>query len=184
MTAASLAALQLALVVLWAKRPSYPHLVSSVSLAAACVSFASSVMSCALSYLEHVKSLRPSALLNVFWLLSLLLDCALLRSLWLSKLLDGDTAIRAVFSAAFAVKAALVLLEAQGKTQHLLARARAVAPEETAGIYARAALAWVAPLLRTGFQRLLRPDDMCALDEEMSTEMLNQKFWSHWKKCK
>ncbi|KAJ3488621.1 hypothetical protein NLG97_g6170 [Lecanicillium saksenae] len=179
---ASLAALQLALVVLWAKRPNYPHLVNSVSLAAACVSFASSVMSCALSYLEHVKSIRPSSLLNIFWLLSLLLDCALLRTLWLARLLDGDVAIRAVFSAAFAVKAALVLLEAKGKTGHLVARARAVAPEETAGIYARAALAWVAPLLRTGFQRLLRPDDMFALDEEMSTEILNQRFWSHWKK--
>lgn len=140
-------------------------------------------MSCALSYIEHVKSPRPSSLLNVFLLLSLLFDSALLRTLWLAGLLDGDVAIRAVFSAAFACKAALVLLEAKGKTTHLLHRARAVAPEETAGIYARAALAWVAPLLRAGFKRLLRPDDMFALDEDMSTEKLNRKFWSHWNKC-
>ncbi|OAA81152.1 multidrug resistance-like protein [Akanthomyces lecanii RCEF 1005] len=183
MTAASLAALQLALVVLWARRPpssSHPPLVNSVSLAAACVSCASSVMSCALSYLEHVRSPRPSSLLNVFLLLSLLLDAALLRTLWLARLLDGDTPIRAVFSAVFAVKAALVLLEARGKTAHLVRGTRALAPEETAGIYARAALAWVAPLLRTGFRRLLRPDDMFALDDDMSTAMLNEKFWAHW----
>lgn len=142
-------------------------------------------MSCALSYLEHVKSPRPSSLLNVFLLLSLLLDSAVLRTLWLARLLDGQIAIRAVFSAAFVVKAVLVLLEAKGKTAHLMARvrARALAPEETAGIYARAALAWVAPLLRTGFSRLLRPDDMLTLDEEMSTATLNDKFWSHWNKC-
>lgn len=146
-------------------------------------------MSCALSYLEHVKSPRPSSLLGIMLLLSLLLDAALLRTLWLARLLDGDAPIRAVFSAAFAVKAALVVLEAQGKSAHLVrgqqgtTRAAAVAPEETAGIYARAALAWVAPLLRTGFRRLLRPDDMYALDEEMSTAMLNDKFWAYWNKC-
>lgn len=158
-------------------------MVNSISLAAACVSFASSVMSCALSYLEHVKTLRPSSLLNVFLLLSLLLDAALLRTLWTAQLLDGDLAIRAVFSTALVAKAVLVLLEAKDKTGHLLARSRAVAPEEMAGIYARAALAWVAPLLHTGFKRLLRPDDMLALDQEMSTAELSQKFWFHWKKC-
>ncbi len=153
---------------------------NSVSLAAACVSCASSVMSCALSYLEHDRSPRPSSLLNVFLLLSLVLDAALLRTLWLARLLDGDAPIRAVFSAAFAVKAVLVLLEARGK---MAGGARTVAPEETAGIYARAVLAWVTPLLRTGFRRLLRPDDMLALDEEMGTAILNEKFWSNWNKC-
>ncbi|KAK7418553.1 hypothetical protein QQX98_003898 [Neonectria punicea] len=180
---AVLAVLHLALVVLWATRPPGTRL-SRVSVAAACVSLASSLMSCVLSYAEHVKSPRPSSLLNAFLLVSLLLDAALLRTLWLLPSSVVHASIPAVFAAAFSLKAALVVLEAWDKSPYLVAGAGAgpYAPEATAGLYARAVFAWVTPLLLTGFRRLLKPVDLFTLDEDMAVAGLDERFWRHWQK--
>ncbi|RFU74209.1 hypothetical protein TARUN_8040 [Trichoderma arundinaceum] len=176
-----LAALQLVLIALWATHNG-PARLNSVSVAAASVSFASSLMSCALSYLEHVRSLGPSSLLNVFLLVSLLLDAAVLRTVWLSLSTAASESIRAVLTASFALKAVLLVLEGREKSAHVVGR-QTLAPEETSGLYSRAVFAWVAPLLRTGFQRLLRPADLFPLDEKMSASGLNERFWWHWRKA-
>ncbi|KAM0247924.1 hypothetical protein ACHAP5_003708 [Fusarium lateritium] len=173
---ALLAVLHLVLVVLWATRPSDTRL-DRVSIAAACVSFASSLMSCVLSCVEHAKSPRPSSLLNVYLAVSLLLDVALLRTLWLVPM---DTAIPAVFTAAFALKAILVVLEGWSKAPYLIAGSGTHSPEVTAGLYARAVFAWVTPLLMTGFRKLLRPMDLFELDEDMGSAGLIGRFWRHW----
>ncbi|KAH6996315.1 P-loop containing nucleoside triphosphate hydrolase protein [Ilyonectria sp. MPI-CAGE-AT-0026] len=179
---AVLAALHLALVVLWATRPPGARF-SRVSIAAACVSFASSLMSCVLSYAEHVKSPRPSSLLNAFLLVSLLLDAALLRTLWLLPSSIMSASIPAVFTAACSLKAALLVLEAWDKSSYLVAGAGPYAPEVTAGLYARAVFAWVTPLLQTGFRRLLKPADLFSLDEDMGAAGLVGSFWWHWTKA-
>ncbi|UKZ47330.1 hypothetical protein TrVGV298_001548 [Trichoderma virens] len=177
-----LAALQLVLIALWATHDG-PARLNSVSVAAACVSFASCLMSCALSYFEHARSLGPSSLLNVFLLVSLLLDAAVLRTVWLSlSTVAASASIRAVLTASFGLKTALLVLEAREKSSHVVGR-QTLAPEETSGLYSRAVFAWVAPLLRTGFQRLLRPADLFPLDEKMGASGLNERFWWHWRKA-
>ncbi|KAG7415108.1 ABC transporter atnG [Fusarium oxysporum f. sp. rapae] len=173
---ALLAVLHLVLVVLWATRPSNSRL-DRVSVAAACVSFASSLMSCVLSRAEHAKSPRPSSLLSLFLAVSLLLDVALLRTLWLVPM---SAAIPAVFTATFALKAILVVLEGWSKGPYLVAGSGPHSPEVTAGLYARAVFAWVTPLLLTGFRKLLRPMDLFELDEEMGSAALIDGFWKHW----
>ncbi|KAF5000611.1 hypothetical protein FGRMN_1643 [Fusarium graminum] len=173
---ALLAVLHLVLVVLWATRPSDTRL-DRVSIAAACVSFASSLMSCVLSCAEHAKSPRPSSLLNVYLAVSLLLDVALLRTLWLVPI---NAAIPAVFTAAFILKAILVVLEGWSKAPYLIAGSGPHSPEVTAGLYARAVFAWVTPLLMTGFRKLLRPVDLFVLDEDMGSAGLIGRFWKHW----
>ncbi|RKK95508.1 hypothetical protein BFJ68_g14723 [Fusarium oxysporum] len=173
---ALLAVLHLVLVVLWATRPSNSRL-DRISVAAACVSFASSLMSCVLSRAEHAKSPRPSSLLSLFLAVSLLLDVALLRTLWLVPM---STAMPAVFTAAFALKAIVVVLEGWSKAPYLVADPGPHSPEVTAGLYARAVFAWVTPLLLTGFRKLLRPMDLFELDEEMGSAALIDGFWKHW----
>ncbi|PTB80416.1 P-loop containing nucleoside triphosphate hydrolase protein [Trichoderma longibrachiatum ATCC 18648] len=178
---ACLAALQLVLIALWATHNG-PARLSGVSVAAASVSFASSLMSCALSYYEHARSLGPSSLLNVFLLVSLLLDAAVLRTVWLALSEEAvSTAIQAVLTASFGLKMALLVLEAREKSARVVGR-RTLAPEETSGLYNRAVFAWVAPLLRTGFERLLQPADLFPLDEKMGASGLNERFWWHWRK--
>ncbi|KAI5463411.1 P-loop containing nucleoside triphosphate hydrolase protein [Mariannaea sp. PMI_226] len=176
-----LSLLQLVLAVLWSVH-SLTAQFHRVSIAAACVSLVSSLMASALSYVEHVKSPRPSSLLNVFLFVSLLLDAALLRTLWLLPLAVVRESIPAVFTAAFCLKAMLIVLEAWDKSPYLVAGAGPYAPEVTAGLYARAVFAWVTPLLMTGFRRLLKPADLFTLDEDMCTAGLNKRFWRHWQK--
>ncbi|KAH7198229.1 P-loop containing nucleoside triphosphate hydrolase protein [Fusarium flagelliforme] len=173
-----LAILHLVLVVLWATlpRPSNTRL-DRVSIAAACVSFASSLMSCILSRAEHSKSARPSSLLNVFFAVSLLLDVALLRTLWLVPV---NVAIPAIFTAAFVLKGILVVAEGWSKAPYLVSGSGVHSPEVTAGLYARAVFVWVAPLLLTGFRKLLRPMDLFELDEDMGSAGLIGRFWRYW----
>ncbi|KAJ4131432.1 hypothetical protein NW768_005618 [Fusarium equiseti] len=177
-----LAILHLVLVVLWATlpRPSNTRL-DRVSIVAACVSFASSLMSCVLSRAEHAKSARPSSLLNVFFAVSLLLDVALLRTIWLVPV---NVAIPAVFTAAFVLKGILVVAEGWSKARYLVSGSGVHSPEVTAGLYARAVFAWVTPLLLTGFRKLLRPMDLFELDEDMGSAGLIGRFWRHWDKQK
>ncbi|KAL9488539.1 hypothetical protein ACSS6W_000816 [Trichoderma asperelloides] len=177
--AGCLAALQLVLIALWATHHG-PARLNSVSVAAASICFISSLVSCALSYYEHARSLHPSSLLNLFLLVSLLLDTAVLRTVWLSL---STTSIQAVLTVSFALKTTLLVLEAREKADHIVGRPT-LAPEETSGLYSRAVFAWVAPLLRTGFRRLLRPADLFPLDEEMSISSLSERFWWHWRKGK
>ncbi|KAK2037213.1 multidrug resistance-like protein [Colletotrichum somersetense] len=171
-----LAVLQLVLVALWATHREAGRL-RTVSVAASCASFAATVMFGGLSYIEHAKSLKPSSILNIYIFVSLVLDGAILRTVWLSHL---SVAIAAVFSASFALKAAVMILEAQGKTRHLASAGRPCSPEETSGIYSRGLFWWLTPLLLTGFRRLLKPLDLFVLDESMSAAVLNERFWLCW----
>lgn len=172
------AVLQVVLVVLWATQHDAGRL-RTVSIAASCVSFAAGIMFGGLSYIEHSKSLKPSSILNIYTLGSLVLDGAILRTMWLSHL---SVAITAVFTASFALKTAIVFLEAQGKTRYLVSAGdgRSYSPEETTGIYSRGVFWWLTPLLLTGFRRLLRPVDLFDLDESMSAAVLNERFWHRW----
>ncbi|KAF9870342.1 ABC transporter [Colletotrichum karsti] len=174
---AALAILQLTLIALWTKHDGAGRL-RTVSIAASCVSFVASLVFGGLSYIEHSKSLKPSSVLNTYTLASLVLDGAILRTMWLSHL---SVAISAVFTASFALKAAIVILEAREKTRYLV-DARSYSPEETSGIYSRGLFWWLTPLLLTGFRRLLKPLDLFALDESMSAVVLNERFWLFWDK--
>ncbi|KAK2776790.1 ABC multidrug transporter [Colletotrichum kahawae] len=171
-----LAILQLTLIALWTTHDA--GRLRTVSVAASCVSFVASLVFGGLSYIEHSKSLKPSSILNTYMLVSLVLDGAILRTIWLSHL---SAAISAAFTASFALKAAIVILEAQEKTTYLVdSDGRSFSPEETSGIYSRGLFWWLTPLLMTGFRRLLKPLDLFTLDESMSAAVLNERFWLHW----
>lgn len=175
------ASLQLALIVLWANQSASLGQLRTASLAASCASFVASLFFCVLSYTEHARSLRPSALLNAYLLVSLLLDSAILRSLWQSGL---PSEVCAVFTISFAIKAALLVLEAVEKTAYVATgNPNQRNPEITSGLYSRGLFWWVNPLLLDGFRRLLEPRDLYTLDESMAACLVNDKFWKTWDSC-
>ena len=171
------AVFQLVLVALWASQPKTFGRVRTVSVAASSVSLVSSLAFCALSYSEHVKSRRPSSILNAYLLVSLIFDGAILRTLWLTSL---PITIRAIFTTSFALKAILLLLEAKEKKVSLETDEKGRNPEITSGLYSRGVFWWMNPLLKDGFGRLLKPVDLYFLDDQMRTEFLNEKFWHTW----
>lgn len=173
-------ALQLSLLAVWAAQPGALGRVRTASVAASCVSFAASLVFCALSYAEHARSPRPSSILNAYLLISLLLDGAILRTFWLS---DLAVSVRGVFTASFALKACLLVLEAKEKAGLLMRGGeQARNPEITSGLYSRGLLSWLNPLLLDGFRRLLKPSDLYDLDKSMKAAALNDKFWIAWDK--
>lgn len=132
-----------------------------------------------MSYTESRRSIRPSAILNAYLLISLLLDVAIVRSLWLA---DVGAPIRGVFIAVFLVKAALLVLEAWERPS-LQTDGGLRNPEATSGIYNQGLFWWINPLLADGFRRLLSPGDLYGLDESMGTAVLNEHFWVGWNRA-
>ncbi|KAI0483144.1 multidrug resistance-like protein [Xylariaceae sp. FL0804] len=167
------AALQLSLLALWTTRSS--GTLRSVTVASSSLSFAAALVLCVLSLAEHARSVRPSFLLNAYLFLSLVFDGAILRTYWLA---GAPLAIRALFAASFAIKAAILVLEAKEKQKYIIGSRRS--PEETSGLYSQGLFWWVNSLLLGGFRTLLGPSDLYPMAEEMSTTHLSNDFRLRW----
>lgn len=131
----------------------------------------------ALSHIEHLHSVRPSALINVWLLLTLPFDMARARSLWLVHV-NNPTA--AVFTSALGVKIMVIIAEAVEKRHILLDRYRNTSPENTSGIYSRSFFWWLNTLMTTGFQRVIKNEDLYPIGEEMSSHYLYSRARSTW----
>ncbi|KAK9776692.1 putative P-loop containing nucleoside triphosphate hydrolase protein [Seiridium cardinale] len=168
---------QLVSLILWAVRSGSGTL-KSTALAASCLSFLASLAACALSYTEHTKSIRPSTLFTTYLFISLILDAATLRSIWLSGL---PATFRALSTTSFVLKATVIFLEAKEKRGWLVESKEKYSPEETSGVFNRGVFWWVNSLLLSGFRQLLQPEDLFPIHGNMSAAMLNNKFSDIWK---
>jgi hypothetical protein len=151
-----------------------------VSVAASCISFIASLVFCALSYVEHHKSLRPSFILNAYLLVSLVLDGAILRTFWLAAV---SPPIRGIFTASFTLKTVILVLEAIEKRRFIILNVGQSSPETTSGLYSQGFLWWMNPLLLNGYRRLLKPVDLYTLERGLSTAVMNERFWHSWTHC-
>ncbi|TGO08777.1 hypothetical protein BTUL_0192g00110 [Botrytis tulipae] len=131
----------------------------------------------ALSHIEHLHSVRPSALINVWLLLTLPFDIARARSLWL---VHANNPTAAVFTSALGVKIMVIIAEAVEKRHILLDRYRNISPENTSGIYSRSFFWWLNTLMTTGFQRVIKNEDLYPIGEEMSSHYLYSRARSTW----
>lgn len=130
----------------------------------------------ALSYLEHSKSPRPSIVLNAYLFLTILLDIAQTRTLWLASVSLVEINFSRVFTTTVVVKAFLIILESQHKTRWLLWDAKEHSPEETTGLYGLGAFAWLNKLFLMGYKRVLTLDDLYPLDQAMASNVLQPKL--------
>jgi hypothetical protein len=137
-----------------------------------------------LSYAEHMRSVRPSFILNTYLFCSLLFDIARSRTLWLRSVDTFNDTIAIVTTVAVGVKLALFLLEAVEKRHILKPEYADYPPEATAGFYNRAVFWWLNPLFKIGFTGVLRVDDLSSLDKELSSERLLAQFEEKWSKGK
>jgi len=168
------AALQAALLVLWSLSPG---LGSQATLAAASLSFVASLALLGLSHTEHLRSVRPSVLINVYLLLTLLFDIVHTRTIWQKQ--DTST-IAGLLSSSIGVKLLLVVTEAMEKRDILHAPFRNASPEVTSGIYSRSMFWWLNKLMRTGFKRVLINDDLYPIEEGMRTVTLLHNAKQAW----
>ncbi|KAF2645937.1 P-loop containing nucleoside triphosphate hydrolase protein [Massarina eburnea CBS 473.64] len=167
------AALELALLIL-VTIESFP--VASMFIAATVLKFVSSLILITLSMVEHGRNLKPSVLLNVYLSLTLLLDAAQVRSLFLSSATKSETTYSAIFCATLALKAIILLLEAKQKTAWVRWDKKEHSPEETSGIFSLSVFFWLNKLFRLGYKKVLMIEDLYPLDSAMNTTLLHGKF--------
>jgi ATP-binding cassette subfamily C (CFTR/MRP) protein 1 len=149
-------------VVLWSS-----NRVTSATLPSAILSFLSALVILCLSNLEHTRTVRPSLILNVYLLGSLVFDAVQVRTLYLR---NDDPAILGLFTTNIVIKAALLLLEAKSKRTYLRPPYNTYSPE-------------IRPLLATGFRKMLTLDDLFQTDEGLLSEPLLSQMQDSWAKC-
>ncbi|KAE8137329.1 ABC transporter-like protein [Aspergillus pseudotamarii] len=167
-------ALQIVLLIEWASR-SVPS--NRMSVPAASLRVVDAIVMLTLSVVEYRRSIRPSTILNVYLLFSLLFDAVQLRTLWL---MHDQIPLSAIASASLATKTILLLLEAQNKRNVLRDPYRNLSPESVAGIFTRSCFWWLNPLLWRGFRALLSPSDMFQVDSDLSSRSLKRRFLFYW----
>ncbi|KAG4423435.1 hypothetical protein IFR04_003402 [Cadophora malorum] len=176
-TATGYMVLQLALIVLWSSsRPAGP----STSIPSAAISFFASGIILLLSHFEDRKATRPSTLLNVYLVLSILFDAAEARTLW--NLQGQYKNIAAVQSASIGVKIGMVLLEARQKGSYLLQPYRDYPPEARSGFWNLTFVWWLNRLFITGFNKLMTTQDLFDIDRNLTSEVVGHRLKDSWDK--
>ena len=130
-----------------------------------------------LSFVEHERSIRPSLIIQSYLSLTLLLDAARVRTLWLQSYND---AVAAVTTVSFVFKFLLVSLESIEKRSILRAQWKPTSPEATSGLFSRSVFWWLNGLFRTGFKRSLDMQDMLPLDKHLTCGYLYDRLHSAW----
>ncbi|EAW07798.1 putative ABC multidrug transporter [Aspergillus clavatus NRRL 1] len=175
----ALGIVQLVLTVYWA-RPSASR--TRASIAANAVTTAGISILCLLSYAEHIHSVTPSFLLNVYLFITLLFDAAKARTLWLRINGGVDLPLAILTSVTVGIKCLLFVLEAIEKRHILRKEYAGYPPEATAGIFNRAFFVWLNPLFHHGFSRLLAVEDLFELDKQLSSKRLHNALETRWNK--
>ncbi|QGA22297.1 hypothetical protein EYB26_010013 [Talaromyces marneffei] len=164
---------QLSLVVIWAL-PHTPR--TRASLAAAVVAFIAYSGLQLLSHLEHLYSIEPSLLLNLFLSVSLLFDIARIRTLWLAHY----TTIATVYTISSLLKLVWFYLESKTKQAHFLNRTIQYGSEEIHGLYSRSFFWWINQLFLLGFNRDLTVENLPHLDQALSSNIVHHAVQSLW----
>ncbi|RYP20476.1 hypothetical protein DL765_002775 [Monosporascus sp. GIB2] len=140
------------------------------------LTFVSALCAIAVSYLEHSRSPRPSILLNAYLFVTILLDIAQARTLWLASFNFDEITFSRLFTTAVAAKAALIILESQQKSRWVRWDASNHSPEETTGLFGLGSFVWLNRLFLTGYKKILTLDDLYPLDSNMASERLQFKL--------
>ncbi|KAH8647275.1 P-loop containing nucleoside triphosphate hydrolase protein [Xylariales sp. PMI_506] len=168
------ASTQLALIVLWTQPPSRP---TRLSLPSSVLSFIAGLALAFLSNLEHSRSIRPSAIINVYLAFSILFDIAQSRTLWLR---GSDFAVAAVFTAGVSLKVLTLVAEIAQKRRLLKGPYSQYPPEALSGVLNRSVFWWINSLLIKGSSTRLTLDDLFGLDDKMTSEHVGPMFRSLW----
>lgn len=155
-------------------------IVHDLSLAGSSLAFVASLLACGLSYEEHSSARRPSTLLNIYILFTLLFDIVQARTAWLLISGPSQYAVQTrLFTASVVVKAVILCLETIPKTKWIQWNAEEHSPEESSSVFSVGVFAWLNQLFMRGYRGVLAIDDLYPLDESMASSRLHDRFAKH-----
>lgn len=131
------------------------------------------------SYMEHSRSIRPSTMISVYLLTSIVLDLSRFR---LVLFYPGYPAIEWLLRSAFLVKVLLFAAEVTEKRDLLRSNWKGESKEATSGIFNRALFLWLNGLLRKGYRTLLTVDLLTPLDSELLSASSPSTLRNKWNK--
>ncbi|KAJ0342874.1 hypothetical protein COL922a_000698 [Colletotrichum nupharicola] len=169
--------LNLALLVLWATTSSAAITHTRATIPAAVLGLLASLGVGLLSWLEHDRSVRPSFVLSTYLFLSVLLDTARARTLWM---LGPNQTIPAIFTCTLALKAVMILLESTEKRRILVPQHKGYSKEVTSGTFNRSVFFWLTSLFINGYRNILKLEDLYPLDPKLASEPLYKKLADAW----
>ncbi|KAI6774795.1 hypothetical protein HG530_001553 [Fusarium avenaceum] len=172
-----LLASQIAFLICWTQSSA---VATKASLPAAALSFVASISLLGLSYIEHVYSYRPSTVLNLFLLFSVLFDATRTRTLWLQGY-NRPAAITALV--ATVVKILLLAVEAIEKRGFLRPQYRHLPSEVTSGVFSHWLFSWQLPLFRTGYSQNLQIESLFPLEKHFKSSYLQNQLHDAWSKA-
>lgn len=144
----------------------------------AVLSFIAAIAMIGLLHFETQKATRPSAILIIYLLFSVVFDAIQIRTLWLTH----RTSIAAVQTASIAPKMGLLILESQSKSSYLKPPYSDYPPEAQSGILNVSFVWWLNQLFIKGFRKLMTTSDLSALHPKLSSEFSGKRAQYYWNK--
>ncbi|KAL4874710.1 P-loop containing nucleoside triphosphate hydrolase protein [Aspergillus karnatakaensis] len=124
------------------------------------------------SHYEHTRTVRPSTVLLLYLLYSIVADALRARTLW--SMPSDNTAVAATFTVTVVCKAAILLAERTRKT--VLPDKRDPTPDEQADIFSQAFLWWIVPLFILGKKKTaLTAKTLPGVEPDMLRPMLAEE---------
>ncbi|KAJ5962864.1 hypothetical protein N7501_007805 [Penicillium viridicatum] len=150
--------------------------VTKMFIASSVLNLVSALLMITLSVVDHSKSPRPSVLLSSYLFLTLFLDMAQARTLFLSSDDKPELTYSSIFVAAIALKTGILLLEAQQKSRWVGWDEKEHSPEETSGIFSLGVFFWLNKMFLVGYGKVMTIGDLYPLDSSFNARPLHDKF--------
>ncbi|KAF3013497.1 hypothetical protein E8E14_005834 [Neopestalotiopsis sp. 37M] len=115
-----------------------------------------------------------------YFFFTALLDLARVRTQWL---FENNTITASLMTVALLLKLVILALESIPKYHHVREKSTAT-PLERSGMFGRALLSWLNPLLFTGYKKNLALEDLYALDYDLKSDDLTLQFQKTWDRAK
>jgi ATP-binding cassette subfamily C (CFTR/MRP) protein 1 len=152
-----------------------------VSIAAATLGLLDALTLYALSHAEHVRSIRPSSVISLYLIFTILFDSAQCRTLWL---LPGSQVVAGLLTGSIVAKIGMLILEAKEKRNILMPQWKGVSPEATGGVINRGLFWWLNDLMIKGWKGILKVDALYSTDSALDSTELLAMLDATWSRAK
>lgn len=143
------------------------------------MTFVASLTVCLLSFREHGRSVKPSTLLTLYLVASIICDSINLASIYQGH---AETRTLALLTASSGLKAILLILECLNKRSYLREPYKTLPLEQTAADLNRVFLFWMNGQIWQGHIKLLSVADLPTLDYDIKSRGLRTRMIEAWDK--